>query len=546
MTATTCLPVRPPAAHRGTQLRWVTLRAAALIVATAASLAQDQPLGSEDYATIASRFRAAKAFEAAAAFAEAAEEYRSILQRYPTAVPRVHHNLGTVLYQQRAYAEAIEAFEAGLALDGTMAASRLLVGMAHLNLERSDLALPHLEAAHRAQPTFESAISLGQAYMGNIRYAEAVGAFREALPLAEDRTPDVLYSLGQSYLKLAERIVNEQAEEFPESGHTHLAAAKLFESQQVYQVAAIKYLEAAEADPMNASIFFPLARMLAVLGLEVPSNLALGRYWSLVPSVPRVPIDKDLLPKEQVAEIGTKVDFEGILRSLPLVDPERLPPLAMVPGAINEELRLRLDGADALAWSAVAETASSGRFRETLEVLEAIRAPEDQWLREYLRASVHIWLDDYARAARVAVGATLAERTSEPVRTLRAEIFRLTSIEHFDRLVREHPSSCRARLVQAMNFAAQEKAEAEAEFLAAIEACPRDTQIRIELADYYLSHSQYAEARQACLDELRVAPPFQRGAQAAGADPRAAARGRAGPAAPAGRGRVRYPGCRCA
>ena len=83
-------------------------------------------------------------------------------------------------------------------------------------------------------------------------------------------------------------------------------------------MAAIKYLEAAELDPFNASIFFPLARMLAILGLGVPSDLALERYWSLLPEVPRMAIDKSMLPKEQVAEIGTKVEFEGILRSLPL------------------------------------------------------------------------------------------------------------------------------------------------------------------------------------------------------------------------------------
>ncbi len=482
------------------------LAAIALLCAGTVANSQQRSLGPADYAEIESRFRAARSFEQSGNLAEALSEYRAILDRYPTAVPRVYHNLGLVCYYQRDYLSAIDAFETGIDLDKTMVASRLFLGVSYLNVERPDAALPHLEAAHRLQPTFESALHLGQAYAANLRHREAIEAYRQALPLAGEESPNVLYSLGQTYLTLAERIVNEQALAHPESKDTHIAAAKLFESQQVYQVAAIKYLEASEMDPFNASIFFPLARMLAILGLEVPSDIALQRYWDLLPSVPRMPIDKSMLPKEQVAEIGTKVEFEGILRSLPPVDPERLPPLPMVGGEINDELARRIEAPDSSAWRDAVEAASAGRFNESLQALDAIQPKGDEWLRDYLKASVHIWLDDYESAALVAGGRSLASQSLQAVLTLRAEVFRQVSIENFDKLVSDYPASCRARLVNAMNFAAQEKAEAEAEFLAAIEACPFDTQIRIELADYYLWNSQYEEARQACLDELEIHP----------------------------------------
>lgn len=488
------------------QYTTTAMAATALLFVSAVANSQPGPLGPADYAEIETRFRAARGFEQGGDLEKAISEYRAILEKYPTAVPRVYHNLGLVCYYQRDYLCAIDAFETGIDLDKTMVASRLFLGVSHLNVERPEKALPHLEAAHRLQPTFESALHLGQAYAANLRHREAIEAYRQALPLAGDESPNVLYSLGQTYLTLAERIVNEQALAHPESKDTHIAAAKLFESQQVYQVAAIKYLEASEMDPFNASIFFPLARMLAILGLEVPSDIALKRYWDLLPSVPRMPIDKSMLPKEQVAEIGTKVEFEGILRSLPPVDPERLPPLPMVGGEINDELARRLEGPDSSAWRDAVEAASAGRFNESLKVLDAIQAKGDEWLRDYLKASVHIWLDDYESAALVAGGKSLASQSLQAVLTLRAEVFRQVSIENFDKLVSDYPASCRARLVKAMNFAAQEKAEAEAEFLAAIEACPFDTQIRIELADYYLWNSQYEEARQACLDELEIHP----------------------------------------
>ena len=487
-------------------IRECLLAAIALLLACAVASSQQVSLGPADFAEIETRFRAAKNFEQNGELAKAVSEYRTILEKYPTAVPRVYHNLGLVTYYQRDYLSAIDAFETGIDLDKTMVASRLFLGVSYLNVERPEKALPHLEAAHKLQPTFESALHLGQAYAANLRQGEAIDSYRQALPLAGGQAANVLYSIGQTYLNIAERILNEQAETYPESKETHLAAAKVFESQQVYQVAAIEYLEAAEMDPHNASIFFPLARMLAILGLEVPSNLALGRYWSLVPSVPRMPIDKSILPKEQVAEIGTKVEFEGILRSLPPVDPARLPPLPMVGREINEELGERLERPASGTWTRVVEAASAGRFKESLTALDMIRTKGDEWLRDYLKASVHVWLDDYDAGALVAGSASLASQSLQAAQTLRAEIFRQVSIENFGRLVSDYPTSCRARLVKAMNLAAQEKAEAEAEFLAVIEACPFDTQIRIELADYYLWNSQYDEARQACLDELEIHP----------------------------------------
>ena len=476
------------------------------IFGLAVASGQRSPLLPEDYAAIESSFRSAKRFEASQDFAKAADEYRSILDRYPTAVPRVYQNLGVVRYYQRQYSEAIDAFKRGLELEPAMVGSRLFLGICYLNIEKPDKALPLLEAAHAAQPSFESASSLGQAYLGNLLYGKAIDALQQALPMAGAEVPNVLHSLGQAHLRQAELLVNEQAERNPETKDTYLAAAKLFESQQVYQIAAIKYLEAAELDPLNASIFFPLARMLAILGLDVPSGLALERYWALLPSVPRIPIDASMLPKEQVAEIGTKVDFEGILRSLPPVAKSGLPPLPVVPSDINTAIARRLRGPHSATWKPAVGTLASGRFKDALESLDAIPDTDFAWLREYLRASTYVWLDDYKRAAEVAAGSALAAESSEAVQMLRAEIFRQMSIEYFDRLVRDYPESCRARLVKAMNFAAQEKAEAEAEFLAAIDACPLDTEIRIELADYYLWNSQYAEARQACLDELEIHP----------------------------------------
>ena len=200
------------------------------------------------------------------------------------------------------------------------------------------------------------------------------------------------------------------------------------------------------------------------------------------------------------------VDFEGILRSLPAVDSSKLPPLPILASEINKDLASRLGRPDASGWTRVMETAAAGRFNEALAALESAGASSGDWLRDYLTVNVNVWLDDYESAALAEASPALSNQALQAVQTLRAEVFRQVSIEYFDRLVNDHPSSCRARLDKAMNYAAREMAEAEGEFLAAIEACPFDIQLRIELADYYLWKSQYSEARQACLDELEIHP----------------------------------------
>jgi tetratricopeptide (TPR) repeat protein len=483
---------------------------AALLAAPILAAPQGGDLGQENRAFIEKHFRAAKGFEASQELAKAAAEYELILEKYPTALPRVYQNLGLVQYQQRKYEEAIAAFEKGLEFDPEMPGSHLFLGISYLNIESPEKALPHLESAHRSQATTESATALGHGYMVFQRHDQAIRSFKEALSLSGADQPSVRYLIANSYLKLAERIVNEQTEKYPKSKDTHLAAAKLFESQKGYQIAAIKYLEAAELDPANASIFFPLARMLAVLGLDVPSRLALERYWALMPNVPRTPIDKQMLPKEQVAEIGTKVDFEGILRSLPEVARDKLPPLPMLTRDMSDRLEEQLRADKTGKWKAAVTHLSGGRFPEGLQALrdaESEGAPTDaRWVRDYLEASTHVWLDDYRKAGEVLERPTIAAQPVQAVRTLRAEVFRQLSIEHFTELVREHPDSCRAHLVKAQNLAAQEKAEAEGEFRAAIDGCPSETQIRVDLADYYLWNSRYEEARQECLQELEINP----------------------------------------
>src|SRR5258708_23581542 len=84
---------------------------------------------------------------------------------------------------------------------------------------------------------------LGQAYRADQQFEKAAQCFRQALALNTGAKDEILYLIGDHYLTLAEHIVNTQTQLDPDSRHSLLAAARIFESQSAYQVAAIQYLE---------------------------------------------------------------------------------------------------------------------------------------------------------------------------------------------------------------------------------------------------------------------------------------------------------------
>lgn len=468
--------------------------------------AQTSGLSQSDRSFIEGHFLAAKRFEASQRYDRAASEYELILERHPHAVPRVYQNLGLSYYLQKRYEDAVKTFEKGLEMEPGMLGARLLLGRSYLVMEQPDKALPHLLQAHR-QPTLEGATYLGQAYSTQADYERAAAYYREALSLAgRDQQDNIIYLIGKSYLKRNEAIVNLHTRLYPESKDTHLAAARMFDLRDGYQVAAIKYLEAAELDPMNASIFYPLARMLAILDLKEASQLALDRYHQLTPLLQRAAIDEQALPKQAVAKIGTEVDFAAILRSLPPVTAESAPPVPMLGSEANNALRQMLAGDAAGQWNRTVSHLAAGRYREARSVLDSMDGGQHPWLKDYLDAVVSDWLENYEAAAKAADRPSLKDSPVQFVQMLRADIYHTLALRYLQRLLGEHPDSCLSDFVRGENLAAQEKREAEEEFKAAIAKCPDNTQIRIALIEHYLANSRFDEALDQCLKELELNP----------------------------------------
>ena len=477
----------------------------AVLLGAAALVAQTAGLSPADEDFISSRFQAAKQAEAFRNFPLAIENYRAILKKYPRAVPEVYQNLGLVAYLDKRYPEAIETFERGLKLKPNMAGSRLFLGASYVLSEWPERALPHLQYAHRAGPTQESAMYLGLALHALRRYEEANPYFRFALPLSTNRDY-FLHLLGVSYLKRSEQLGNALSLRFPESKHEHIMLAKIVDAQQFFQVSAKEYLEAAKLDPMNASLFLPLARWLAVLGLDPAAELAFDRYRRLLASERNVRFDRADLPRRELADVGIKVDYLAELQALPpVVSP---PPVPQFTVEINAELRKRLVADPGGKWRRAAAFVSAAQWSDAIQSLNAIRPAPNDWLRDYLLAAVWLLSDDALKAELIT--AKLKPGPNSPaaasVLLLRWEICRQLSFQYFQRLTEEYPASAWAHFTKARNLDAQGKREALDEYQAALDADPALPEIRIALADFHASNSNLQEALSLCRKELEMNP----------------------------------------
>ena len=452
---------------------------------------------------IGTHFQEAKRAETFQQYAKAIEEYELILKQYPNAIPEINQNLGLVYYLVRRYDDAIRVFEHAIRLKPAMLGARLILGSTYLIQERPQDALPHLQYAYKLQPNAESAQYLGLCLNWLKRYDEGNKYYRFALPLTEDKSY-LLHLLGNSYLKLSEQVGNRLSERYPNSKYESVMTAKVVDAQQWYQIAAKEYLEAAKRDPMNASLFFPLARWLAVLGKDKASDTAFSRYRQLMPQDYDANVTPGDLSRQELADVGITVDYEAELGALPKVNSECLPPVPMLPGDVNEELLKRMAARPAGKWKQAVDHILNSRWQRATAVLEAMGPGPGDWLRDYVLASVWLWREDASKAEDVTRRLQRFADTVPVVQMLRWDIYRQLSFSYFQRLLDEYPRSAWAHFLRGRTLNAQGKLQAIEEFRAALAADPTLPEVHIALADVYLSNSKIEEALTECQKELEL------------------------------------------
>jgi tetratricopeptide (TPR) repeat protein len=463
-------------------------------------------LSEADRAFVETHFLAAKRAEAGQEFGQAVEEYKIILAKFPTAVPRVHHNLGLALYFDRKCEAAVASLRKADQLEPGVAATHLLIGMSYMCLQDPRKALPEFQQAHKLGPTTETAVQLGMAYSVLNQSRSAVKFFRACLESGEDNET-TLYLLGEEYMRLAKGVAEGLIGRYADTAYDNLVIARIFDSQQFHHVAAQAYLKAIRKDPWNAGTLLRLARLLAILGRKEASDATVERYRQVAPADRgRYAFGESIAPPTAAVKAGGNTNFEQEIRSLPAVEPGKLPLVPLFPTAINELLRKRLATPQAGKWKAVIGHLAAARYKEAISEVDGAAAPTD-WLPAYVSAYAHLWAEDIDGAERMANRPAIAAETGPAVQILRWEIYEQLGRSYYQKLLDQYPGSARAPIVRARILDAEEKPEAIAEYKAAVAASPRQAGIRLALADNLMINARIPEALDLCRQELDIDPP---------------------------------------
>ena len=233
-------------------------------------------------------------------FAEAETLYRSLIKQYPND-SRLYMNLGLAQHSGRKYKEAVDSFQIFLKQNSQPGPVHLLMGVAHLKLNKPCDAIAPLETARKWQANEQVLVELGDAYSGCNRYLDAAKTYTEVarlkpadprLPRAAARAfwqardyesakplfaqvqkqfasePDFLYEYGDTLARLQgaetglpylEAAVDSAPTLVPARGALGRALMELDRAAE-----SIPHLEAAA--PTDATLLLPLSRAYRATG----------------------------------------------------------------------------------------------------------------------------------------------------------------------------------------------------------------------------------------------------------------------------------------
>lgn len=180
-----------------------------------------------------------------------------------TAESGEHHRQGLVLYKQRQYEEALEAFQKAVELDPSNAQALFGMGLCYKSLRQYDRAITAYEKALEINPSYTKVHSaLGEVWSVKGQYAEAENSYLHAIQ--SDSTFVQAYErLGMLYLKQEEY---DQAISLSGKATAVAPSAKVYEilgiasaKKEMYEEAITAYREAVRWSPRDGELRYRLA-----------------------------------------------------------------------------------------------------------------------------------------------------------------------------------------------------------------------------------------------------------------------------------------------
>ncbi len=193
-------------------------------------------------------------------FARAEEEYRKALDLDPGSAQALS-NLGMVYYLEHKYPQAEEVLVKALKIDSSLVNARVLLGSTYWREGQTKRAVAELEPLLKIRlgnsAEKEVRTALHGAYFAEEKYGQALEALK---PLAEKypRDVDVLYSLGQTYLELAQQSFLTMAVVDPQSYRVHQILADAFAKKARYHDALGEYQQVLQLRPDLPGIHYQI------------------------------------------------------------------------------------------------------------------------------------------------------------------------------------------------------------------------------------------------------------------------------------------------
>ncbi len=198
-------------------------------------------------------------------------KYQAILKLAPHLAP-AYNNLGSLYFDDRAYAQAAEVLRTGLALDPGMTTAQALLGLSDARLGRNEEAKKELEAALVANPA-DDRIELALAHLLISTGNEEEGTQRLRSYLARNpKDQQAWYLLGKTYLRLSEQSLAQVNAIDPNSVTAHEIAGEVDESMHNYDGALAEYNKAVQLAPDQPGTHYHLGNAFWLQGKWEPAQ----------------------------------------------------------------------------------------------------------------------------------------------------------------------------------------------------------------------------------------------------------------------------------
>jgi tetratricopeptide (TPR) repeat protein len=171
----------------------------------------------------------------------------------------VFHNLGVIEQRRGRHQQAVTRFQEALLLQPDYAPARLLLGSSLLSLGKKREAVTQLERAVKLLPDEPQAhLQLARAYETNGNLLSAVEQYQQLAQMSPQEA-EYAYQLGRLFLKLSVWSYEEMARIDPHAARLQQTLGQEFLFQERYDQAIGAFRQAARLDPQLPEIHLALA-----------------------------------------------------------------------------------------------------------------------------------------------------------------------------------------------------------------------------------------------------------------------------------------------